>query len=274
MSVLVMALPTPHEAEASNDVLYECVMGGSRIVGVGNGIVVKYGPRVQTTEADSLAFVAAHTTLPVPKLLGTYIHDDIPYIVMSRIPGTPLADLLPRMSLNEINLITTDLKSMMDELRALRITDFETGSYVGSIGRQPCRDMLFRSGSESKGPFLTGEDMYENIIERWTKLFESDLLSESSVQFTRRLYRENSGNDIVFTHGDLDPRNILVENGHVSGIVDWEQAGWYLEYWEYVKAMWGCVDAWETVWPLEVVKFVRPYDYIRLLDLPIRTAFQ
>lgn len=51
----------------------------------------------------------------------------------------------------------------------------------------------------------------------------------------------------MFTHGDLDPRNILVEEGHVIGIVDWEQSGWYPGYWEYVKAMWGCVDTWETV---------------------------
>lgn len=105
-------------------------------------------------------------------------------------------------------------------------------------------------------------------------LFEWNPMPESSVQFTRRLYRDNSGNDILFTHGDLDARNILVENGCVTGIVAWEQAGWYPEYWEYVKAMWGCTGTWESVWPLEVIKFVRPYDYIRLLDLPIRTAFQ
>ncbi|KAK0229311.1 hypothetical protein EDD85DRAFT_940070 [Armillaria nabsnona] len=33
--------------------------------------------------------------------------------------------------------------------------------------------------------------------------------------------------DIVFTHGDL------WDQGHVSGIVDWECAGWQPEYWEY-----------------------------------------
>lgn len=42
--------------------------------------------------------------------------------------------------------------------------------------------------------------------------------------------------DIVFTHGDLNPRNILVEKGKVTGIVDWENAGWFPEYWEYTKA--------------------------------------
>ncbi|RMZ69059.1 kinase-like domain [Pyrenophora seminiperda CCB06] len=46
--------------------------------------------------------------------------------------------------------------------------------------------------------------------------------------------------DIVFTHADLNMRNILVDNdGRISGIVDWECAGWYPEYWEYSKAHFG-----------------------------------
>lgn len=37
----------------------------------------------------------------------------------------------------------------------------------------------------------------------------------------------------VFTHGDIIPQNIMVdENYQVSGIVDWEAAGWYPDYWE------------------------------------------
>ena len=100
--------------------------------------------------------------------------------------------------------------------------------------------MIFRNGYERKGPFFTEEDMYE-IIERWINLSLFNPMPDSSIQFTRRLYQDTSGNEIVFTHGDLDPRNILVEDGHVSGIFDWEQSGWYPKYWEYVKTMWGCV---------------------------------
>jgi hypothetical protein len=97
-----MALPTPEQVAASEDVLFECVMGTSRIVGIGNDVIVKYGPRVQSIEADSLAFVDAHTTLLTPKLLGTYKHNDITYIVVSRLRGKPLIGLLAAMSLSEI----------------------------------------------------------------------------------------------------------------------------------------------------------------------------
>ena len=43
--------------------------------------------------------------------------------------------------------------------------------------------------------------------------------------------------DIVFTHCDLNPRNILADDsGTITGIVDWECSGWFPEYWEYTKA--------------------------------------
>lgn len=54
------------------------------------------------------------------------------------------------------------------------------------------------------------------------------------------------GHKIVFTHADLNPRNILVDRmvqpdgsrgWKVTGIVDWETSGYYPEYWDYTKAM-------------------------------------
>lgn len=57
---------------------------------------------------------------------------------------------------------------------------------------------------------------------------------------SRRGYR------IYFTHTDLNPRNILVDEAvrqdgsrgwRVTRIPDWEMAGHYPEYWEYTKAL-------------------------------------
>ena len=40
---------------------------------------------------------------------------------------------------------------------------------------------------------------------------------------------------IVFTHCDIAPRNIIVRDNRVVGFLDWEVAGWYPDYWDYVK---------------------------------------
>jgi aminoglycoside phosphotransferase (APT) family kinase protein len=43
--------------------------------------------------------------------------------------------------------------------------------------------------------------------------------------------------EIVFTHSDLAPWNILVDGGRVTAILDWEYAGWYPAHWEYCQAL-------------------------------------
>lgn len=42
---------------------------------------------------------------------------------------------------------------------------------------------------------------------------------------------------IVFTHDDLKPHNILVRGGQITGLLDWESAGWYPDYWEFTTAL-------------------------------------
>ncbi|KAK3305121.1 uncharacterized protein B0T15DRAFT_484840 [Chaetomium strumarium] len=42
---------------------------------------------------------------------------------------------------------------------------------------------------------------------------------------------------IVFSHGDFYMHKILVHEGHVSGLIDWETAGWYPEYWEFTTPL-------------------------------------
>ena len=46
---------------------------------------------------------------------------------------------------------------------------------------------------------------------------------------------------IVFTHTDIYTTNIIMSSTStdVLGIIDWHEAGWYPEFWEYLKTSWG-----------------------------------
>lgn len=74
-------------------------------------------------------------------------------------------------------------------------------------------------------------------------------------------YREFLRNDypVYFSHADLNLSNIMVSGlkgaHYISGIIDWEQAGWYPEYWEHCKMALG-IDSeheWRTKGYLERV---------------------
>jgi hypothetical protein len=42
---------------------------------------------------------------------------------------------------------------------------------------------------------------------------------------------------VVFTHSSLRPRNIMVNDEVVTGIVDWECGGWYPENWGFSRVL-------------------------------------
>lgn len=44
-----------------------------------------------------------------------------------------------------------------------------------------------------------------------------------------------NGHEIVMTHNDFDPRNILVQGSQVVALLDWELSGFYPDYWSIVR---------------------------------------
>lgn len=63
------------------------------------------------------------------------------------------------------------------------------------------------------------------------------------------------------THGDLNRRNIIVPSASPARvvIVDWQQSGWYPDYWEYCKAVFTCwyEDEWRKYY---IDKFLQPQE--------------
>jgi aminoglycoside phosphotransferase len=265
-------LPTPAEVEASTDVIFDFPLGGRRVVGLDNNIVVKYGRNIDLDEAKSTSFVAQNTSLPVPRILGTYTYESKNYIFMTRMKGIPLSECLHSLSIKDYDIIAEEMKIYLTELRALRIEDFEKRSYIGSVGFGEVKDKMLRAGKRERGPFATELDLHSNICERWVESMNfGNPKPNYYVNIVRRMYAEKSDHKIVFTHADLAPSNVLVNEGHIMGIVDWQDAGWYPEYWEYVTIMYGCAGTWDSRWPLQIEKVLQPHDYMRLIDLPIRS---
>ncbi|EEA19995.1 conserved hypothetical protein [Talaromyces marneffei ATCC 18224] len=88
------------------------------------------------------------------------------------------------------------------------------------------------------------------------------------------------GHKIVFTHADLNPRNILVDRmvqpdgsrgWKVTGIVDWETSGYYPEYWDYTKAMFEGFRGFQRYTSMMRRVFAEFGDYSRQYDVEKRS---
>lgn len=52
------------------------------------------------------------------------------------------------------------------------------------------------------------------------------------------LAQDSRDYDVRFTHGDFGLRHVFYDtkSKKVTGIIDWEFAGWFPDYWEYTMA--------------------------------------
>lgn len=147
---------------------------------------------------------------------------------MTKLPGKDLGDVIHDMS-------DVELKSVMQELsgyiKQLRRFDKDIGGKtpaIGGLGGIPGYDS--RIGSIPFGPFDTTADFHTYVrmrdpIEYW----------ELEPNVTAVHGKPEGAYKVKLTHGDITPWNIRVKNGRVTGLLDWEFAGWYPEYWEYTR---------------------------------------
>ena len=113
-------------------------------------------------------------------------------------------------------------------------------------------DMRLSDGLKGFGPFNSIRDFHS---------FLRDGISASPEQFpeVNKLVEmhEKAHFSTCFTHGDLNSMNILVKGDNIVGIIDWDTAGWYPEYWEYTTAY--NVNPYNEFWKDEIGKFLMNY---------------
>ncbi|EGX48746.1 hypothetical protein AOL_s00079g385 [Orbilia oligospora ATCC 24927] len=195
---------------------------------IDDNTILKVGS-YRLSEAATMQYIAENTTIPVPKVYGSYKDEKTQktHLVMEYIEGDCLEDVWEDFGLEKKEDIISQLKRILDELRSLE------GTFIGCVDHTHCEDVLFSETETPRGPYSSEEEFSQGIIDT--------LLEKEATAFPRLVCEMVQdilkGHKIVLTHGDFLPRNILVKDGKVVAILDWEMAGWYPEYWEYTKIM-------------------------------------
>ncbi len=186
------------------------------------GLYIKHGRGkiVPDGEAPALRVIEHYTDIPAPRLIELLTSKNYTYLVMTRLPGVPLLEAIHLMSYPERTQLAIDLRNIISKFR--QIPNSNTAAICNASGG-PVFDYRLPGKSKSAGPFQSDADFNKCLITQ---------------QRLKSATHERSHN-IYFSHADLSLSNILASAGKLSGLVDFGCAGFYPEYWEYTKGVFG-----------------------------------
>ncbi|TGO17741.1 hypothetical protein BTUL_0015g00770 [Botrytis tulipae] len=179
------------------------------------------------------------------------------FSIAERVPGMNLTQSGPILTTAQIRVIAKEVVEYLKEVRKFTSPKIQTPAGL------PIRDRIL--GSSRRVQFVTDDvqkwwtrtkPRFKRVqIERWRDIIEDEYPVKGPY---------------VLTHGDLDGSNIMVKDGHVTGIIDWETAGYLPEWWEPVATESQMPPLWSTYfeeewklqigpWPDKEVLFARTY---------------
>ena len=110
----------------------------------------------------------------------------------------------------------------------------------------PIYDCRYTDGiKRSFGPLSNVHDFH-----LWLRCqIDRDAAIERTIQLQDKRQYETK-----LTHGDFNSLNILVKDDNIVGIIDWEMARWYPDYWESTSAW--LVNHMDDYWRPKVEKIL------------------
>lgn len=173
-------------------------------------------------EADALR-IAEAAGLPVPHVYSAGMSDDVEFIEMDFIPGQTLEQVWNDMTAEQKGDIAKQLRGI---LIAMRSIPPPSQMIVSCDGTGVWETRKYRTYDAP--PCLDEQAFNEYLLSGLT--FKTPPAVRDA--FAEKL---RTNHRVVLSHCDLAPRNIIVRDGKVVALIDWADAGWYPEYWEYVK---------------------------------------
>ena len=230
------------------------------------GLMVKRGTGVRLEEAGNLEYVRNSTLVPVPKVHCAFTRRGCTYIVMDYIRGQTLWSWWHTASAESKENVRHQLKGYVSMLRSV---PNPTSGRIGGLKGGAIYDYRYTSGKgassyteESFGPFHDAHDFHLWLRNGFTSPVTSEMgeKSDQDAAIDRMCQIQDRRNYTTkLTHGDFNSQNIIVRDNKVVGIIDWEMAGWYPDYWEFCSA-WH-VNAYDDFWRAEVEKILDGHDY-------------
>ena len=205
-------------------------LGTARCTRISRNRMIK-GPTL-AAEADALLYVAANTTVRVPKVHYVYARKSGIYIEMEYVKGRNLETIWNTLSAKDKERI---MKMLADVVAQLRKLGPETPGMVASATGKESKEL--RLSYAPFGPFESVDEFHAYVRKYLPMEATKETFGEEVFRCHMTKYR------VCMTHADLTLRNMIIDKKGRLALIDWEMAGWRPEYWEYTKAFYDLISA-------------------------------
>ncbi|KAB8222014.1 hypothetical protein BDV33DRAFT_202016 [Aspergillus novoparasiticus] len=186
-----------------------------------------------------------------------YGNDDVVQITMDFVEGYTLEKVWEKFNQGQKEVLAGDLKRYVSELHIQEGRPFESREEFNQFLELIGVDTMLHASQDDNLDTMPHASQDDN--------------SSSSGYSSKDEDAPQGREEFVFSHGDILPRNILVDDqGKVTALVDWEFAGYFPIYWEYSRASRESKD-WKDFLLLWVFPDKREWGYTEMKSLNIRS---
>ncbi|EPQ53240.1 kinase-like protein [Gloeophyllum trabeum ATCC 11539] len=195
------------------------------------GLYAKHGPFITVTEAFATQYVSVNTSIPVPSVLDVLVDSRGPFILMTRVPGKSFPQM-PRnanqLTERELEVFSASIRNWLTQLRSLGPPP--SGQAVSGFMGTPFLSYRI-DHCNYVGPFASPEEFHAQYFCTLPPEADPEIRALAE-RIRKKPYR------VYFTHGDLAPNNVLVDENYVPvGLIDFDCAAWMPEYWDMTTSI-------------------------------------
>ncbi len=190
-------------------------------------------------EVALLKFLKTHSTIPVPKVYAycadkelSPIHKE--YIILEKIEGIPLSLAYPSLA-NDRALYESVLSQLADILSQLRLFHFDAiGNFLpteGEVASLTLRSIIDFPDSDPEQPYDSFNAYTKGCISYYISEMEENRLkfepyasSLEKICASMDLSQTEEDPYFVLSHQDFVMKNILIKDGKITAVLDWEWA--------------------------------------------------
>uniref|UniRef100_A0A093V7A4 Uncharacterized protein YcbJ n=1 Tax=Talaromyces marneffei PM1 TaxID=1077442 RepID=A0A093V7A4_TALMA len=212
------------ENNALEDVIYKAGTS-SAVWAIGRNVIckVKTWCHGMEMESSTLAFLAVNFPhIPIPDVVISWLDTKLnrTFLLLKRIEGQTLQSAWPSLSSEHRHRIASTIAQYCNDLAISRSSSFQSATGLGVL--EPFLNVHAETSHPSWKPRLLGP-----------------LSCLAFVKYLQRISKRPAPifeDTFYFYHADLGPTNILVsQDGEVNGILDWESAAFYPDFWVSLK---------------------------------------